>query len=135
MTRSAVPMPAVPGMERGSSDDDDPSSKEPLPGAPAQVLELLHEALPHAAAGDMEMVDRILHAVVDVVRRAAPLPPSAWDEVRQAHARLQQEIDEQAEQMRVHLGAAGGGRKAAHRYGAIAPPAYETQPVSEDEER
>ena len=29
-------------MEQGSSDDD-PMSKEPLSGAPAQVLELLHE--------------------------------------------------------------------------------------------
>jgi hypothetical protein len=85
------------------------------------VLALLQEAFAPAGEGDMETVDRILHEVVDVVRRAAPLPPPAWDEVRQAHARLQQVIDASAERIRVQLGAAGGGRTAARRYGAMAP--------------
>ena len=116
MTRSAVP-----AEERGRSEDDVTSTTEPLPGAPGQVLALLEEAFAPAREGDMETVDGILREVGDVVRRAAPLPPPAWDEVRQTHARLQQVIDESAERIRVQLGAAGGGRTAARRYGASAP--------------
>jgi len=117
MTRSAVP-----AEERGRSEDDVTSTTEPLPGTPGQVLALLEEAFAPAREGDMETVDGILREVGDVVRRAAPLPPPAWDEVRQTHARLQQVIDESAERIRVQLGAAGGGRRAASRYGATAPP-------------
>jgi hypothetical protein len=70
----------------------------------------------------METVDSILADVVDVVGRTAPLPSTAWDEVRQAHMRLEHEIAAATERIRVQLGAAGGGRRASNRYGALAPP-------------
>lgn len=94
-------------------------------GYPGQVLALSEEAFAAAGEGDVETVDRILHGIVDVARRAAPLPPPASGEVRQADPRLQQAVDEGAERVCVRLGAAGGGRTAARHDGAMAPPVSE----------
>jgi hypothetical protein len=105
----------------GRSEGDVMSATEPLPGAPMVALARLDDAFAPAREGDMETVDIILRDVLDMMRRSAPLPPAAWDEVRQVHARLQQVIDQSAEQIRAQLGAAGGGRMAARRYGAAIP--------------
>lgn len=122
MTRNDV-LPTEPG-----SSDDDRESTEPLPGAPERVLALLEDASAFAQDGDMEQVDRILAEVVDVMRRAADrLPPPAWDEVRRRHAALQQDIDRAAEHIRVQLGAAGDGRKAASRYAATTPRVWDDE--------
>lgn len=101
--------------------DDEMTSRAPGE-APAQVLLLLDDAFAFAQQDDMETVDSILADVVDVVGRTAPLPSTAWDEVRQAHMRLEHEIAAATERIRVQLGAAGGGRRASSRYGALAPP-------------
>jgi spermidine synthase len=102
--------------------DDEMTSRAPPGEAPAQVLLLLDDAFAFAQQDDMETVDSILADVVDVVGRTAPLPSTAWDEVRQAHMRLEHEIAAATERIRVQLGAAGGGRRASNRYGALAPP-------------
>jgi hypothetical protein len=92
------------------------------------VLALLEDAHAYLQEGDMEQVDRILDEVVDVVRgAAATLPPTAWDEVRRRHAELQQDIDSAAEHIRVQLGTAGDGRKAASRYAASTPPVWDDE--------
>ena len=116
MSRSAVLAEG-----EGRSEDDVTSATEPLPGVPMLALALLDDAFAPAREGDMETVDLILRKVLDVMVSSASLPPSAWDDVRHAHALLQQVIDESAEQIRAQLGAAGGGRMAARRYGAAAP--------------
>ena len=96
--------------------DDEMTSRAPPGEAPAQVVLLLDDAFAFAQQDDMETVDSILADVVDVVGRTAPLPSTAWDEVRQAHM-----IAAATERIRVQLGAAGGGRRASSRYGALAP--------------
>ena len=111
---------------QGSSEDDDVSSTtEPLPGAPARVLALQEEAFARLQEGDVEMVDRLVGEIVDVVRRAASLPPAAWDEVRANHERLQAAIDEMTERVRAQLGTAGGGRKASKRYESLTPERFD----------
>ncbi len=112
---------AVPAQGEGRAEDDVTSATEPLPGAPKLALALLDDAFEPAREGDMETVDLILRRVLDLMVRSASLPPSAWNDVHHVHARLQQVIDESAEKIRAQLGAAGGGRMAARRYGATAP--------------
>jgi hypothetical protein len=108
---------------------DDKLSKEDPDGAPAKVLALLEDASAFAADGDMESIERVLAEVMAVVRQATPpLSTSAWDEVRRRQARLQQEVDAAGERIRSELGLAGGGRRAANRYGQLAP-----TPVDEGE--
>jgi hypothetical protein len=110
---------------------DDPRSTESPADAPARVLSLLEDAAAFAVDGDMETVDRILSEVTELVRHAAPLSPSeAWNAVRQRHERLQREIDAAGERIRAELGQAGGGRRAAHRYGQLIPP-----PTYSDDEK
>lgn len=122
MTRTDV-LPTEPG-----SSADDRESTEPLTGAPTRVLALLQDAQAYVKDGDMEQVDRILAEVVDVMRRAAnTLPPEAWADVRRRHEELQADIDDAAERIRAQLGAAGGGRRAASRYGATTPQAWDEE--------
>jgi hypothetical protein len=102
--------------------DDAQHSSELLEEAAAEVLALLEEAVPLAAEDEMEAVGRLLGRVMDRMREVAPLPSTAaWKAVHRQHELLQHEVDAAGERIRAQLGEAGGGRKAASRYGATVP--------------
>lgn len=107
--------PSDPGRSR-----DAETSSEHL-NAPGRVAELLVEAQAMMAAGDMESVDRVLSRMTEILQTANPFPSTDWDDVRRRQAEFQVQIDAVEEQLRAQLEGAGGGRRAASRYGSMAP--------------
>ncbi len=99
---------------------DGETSSEHL-SAPERVAELLAEAQALMGAGDMESVDRVLGRMTEILQMAEPFPSTAWDDVRRRQAELQLQIDAVDEQLRAQLEGAGGGRRAASRYGLMVP--------------